>query len=202
MDYHHHARLTIFSREELAKSVVEGRLSLREAAAERGLSRQSASKWVKRYREGGRAALQDRSSRPHRSPRSVDTGLVEREERLRRERWTGVRIAQATGLSRATVSRILTRLKLNKAKMLEPKIPIVRYEHAAPGDLLHIDIKKLARIVKPGYGITGESRRKGDRLDAQALARLARIDPQLLSPIQHRSVQAQADLSVIRARYA
>ena len=64
MDYHHHARLTVYSREQLAKSVVEGRLSLREAAAERGLSRQSASKWVKRFRPGGPAALQDRSSRP------------------------------------------------------------------------------------------------------------------------------------------
>jgi len=158
MDYHHHARLTVYSREQLAKSVVEGRLSLREAAAERGLSRQSASKWVKRYREGGLAALQDRSSRPRRLPRSTAPEQVERVERMRRERWTGVRIAQATGLSRATVSRILTRLKLNKAKMLEAKIPIVRYEHAAPGDLLHIDIKKLARIVKPGHGITGNPR--------------------------------------------
>ena len=158
MDYHHHARLTVYSREQLAKSVVEGRLSLREAAAERGLSRQSASKWVKRFREGGRAALVDRSSRPHQSPRSVDLELVQRVERLRRERWTGVRIAQATGLSRATVSRVLTRLKLNKARMLEPKIPILRYEHPAPGDLLHIDIKKLARIVKPGHGITGNPR--------------------------------------------
>ena len=158
MDYHHHARLTVYSREQLAKSVVEGRLSLREAAAERGLSRQSASKWVKRYREGGLAALQDRSSRPHRLPRSIAPEQVERVEQLRRERWTGVRIAQATGLSRATVSRTLTRLKLNKAKMLEPRIPIVRYERDAPGDLLHIDIKKLARIVKPGHGITGNPR--------------------------------------------
>jgi transposase InsO family protein len=66
-----------------------------------------------------------------------------------------VRIAQATGLSRATVSRILVRLKLNKVKMLEPQVPVVRYEHAAPGDLLHIDIKKLARIHKPGHRITG-----------------------------------------------
>ena len=155
MDYHHNARQTIVGREELAKCVVEGRLSLNSAAAEFKLSRQSASKWVRRYREGGLAALQDRSSRPHRSPRRVTPQLVERVERLRRERWTGVRIAQATGLGRATVSRILTRLKLNKAKMLEPQIPIVRYEHAAPGDLLHIDIKKLARIVKPGHGITG-----------------------------------------------
>ena len=61
MDYHHHARLTIYSREQMAKSVVEGRLSLREAAAERGLSRQSAAKWVRRFREGGVRALQDRS---------------------------------------------------------------------------------------------------------------------------------------------
>ena len=158
MDYHHHARLTIYSREQLAKSVVEGRLSLREAAAERGLSRQSAAKWVRRFRQGGRAALQDGSSRPHRSPCRVSPELMERVERLRRERWTGVRIAQATGLSRATVSRILTRLKLNKTRMLEPKIPIVRYEYPSPGDLLHIDIKKLARIVKPGHGITGNPR--------------------------------------------
>jgi transposase InsO family protein len=155
MDYHHHARLTCYGREGLAKSVVEGRLSLREAAAERGLSRQSAGKWVRRYREAGRAGLEDRSSRARSSPRSTSAALVERVEQLRRERWTGVRISQATGLSRATVSRILVRLKLNKVDMLEPKIPVIRYERDAPGDLLHIDIKKLARIKKPGHRITG-----------------------------------------------
>jgi transposase InsO family protein len=155
MDYHHHARLTVHGREGLAKSVVEGRLSLREAAAERGLSRQTAAKWVRRYRESGVAGLEDRSSRPARSPRSTPQDRVEAVENLRLQRWTGVRIAQTTGLSRATVSRILVRLKLNKAKMLEPPVPIVRYEHAAPGDLLHIDIKKLARIKKPGHRITG-----------------------------------------------
>ena len=75
--------------------------------------------------------LRDRSSRPHRSPRShFRQNSLTACERLRRERWTGVRIAQATGLSRATVSRILTRLKLNKIRMLEPAVPIVRYEHA------------------------------------------------------------------------
>src|ERR1700735_1110561 len=126
MDYHHHARLTIYSREQLAKSVLEGRVTLRERAAERGLSRQSAAKWVKRYREAGVAGLEDRSSRPARSPRSTPQDRVEAVERLRRQRWTGVRIAQSTGLSRTTVSRILVRLKLNKAKMLEPQVPIVR----------------------------------------------------------------------------
>ena len=158
MDYHHHARLTIHSRERLGRSVVEGRLSLREAAAEFRLSRQSAGKWVRRYRESGIEDLRDHSSRPRRSPRSTSSELVERVGQLRRERWTGIRIAQATGLSRTTVSRILTRLKLNKLRMIEPQPPILRYEHAAPGDMLHIDIKKFARIVKPGHRITGDPR--------------------------------------------
>jgi transposase InsO family protein len=155
MDYHHHARLTVHSREQLARKVLERRLSLREAAAECGLSRQSAAKWVRRYREQGRAGLADRSSRPHRSPRRTASELTVQVEALRRQRWTGVRIAQATGLSRATVSRILVRLGLNKVKMLEPVRPVVRYERSAAGDLLHIDIKKLARIHKPGHRITG-----------------------------------------------
>jgi transposase InsO family protein len=155
MDYHHHARLTIYSREQLARDVMEGRLSLREAAAECRLSRQSAAKWVRRYRELGKAGIADRSSRPHRSPRRIPSELAGIVELLRRQRWTGVRIAQATGLSRATVSRILVRLKLNKMAMLEPVRPVVRYERAAAGDLLHVDIKKLARIHKPGHRITG-----------------------------------------------
>jgi transposase InsO family protein len=155
MDYHHHARLTIYSREKLAKCVVDGRRSLRVAAAERGLSRQSASKWVSRFRSLGTAGLADLSSRPHRSPRQTPAAVAERVGQLRRERKTGVQIALLTGLSRPTVSRILTRLKLNKIRMLEPKLPPNRYEHPCPGDLLHIDIKKLARIHKPGYRITG-----------------------------------------------
>jgi len=155
MDYHHHARLTVHGREQMCRLIKEGRLGLCEAAAEYKLSRQTASKWVKRYRQEELAGLVDRSSRPKHSPRSTSQEQVLQVERLRRERWTGVRIAQATGLSRATVSRILTRLKLNKVKMLEPQPAIVRYEHEAPGDLLHIDIKKFARIVKAGHRITG-----------------------------------------------
>jgi transposase InsO family protein len=155
MDYHYHARSTIYLREELAQRVIDCRLSLSEAAAEFKLSRQSAAKWVRRYRELGRAGLVDRSSRPHRLPRSTSVEQVARVEQLRRERRTGVQIAQATGLSRATVSRILTRLQLNKMRMLEPKIPVLRYEYPAPGDMIHIDIKKLARIHKPGHRITG-----------------------------------------------
>jgi len=165
MDYHHHARLTVHRREELARSVLQGRLRLKEAAAEFKLSRQSAAKWVTRFQREGQAGLQDRSSRPHRSPRRTSAERIAAVEQLRRQRWTGVRIAQATGLSRATISRILTRLRLNKISMLMPTVPIVRYEHPACGDLLHIDIKKLARIHKPGHRMTGnpqdETRRAG-----------------------------------------
>src|ERR1700761_1122319 len=158
MDYHHHARLTVHGREHLCRAVVEGRLGVCGAGAEHESGRQHAAKWSGRYRQGGIEALGDRSSRPGRLRRPTSLEQIRRVEGLRRERWTGVRIAQSTGLSRATVSRILTRLKLNKAKMLEPQAPIVRYEHAAPGDMLHIDIKKFARIVKAGHRITGDPR--------------------------------------------
>jgi transposase len=155
MDYHHHARLTVYGREQMCRSVVEGGLSLCEAAVSHKLSRQTAAKWVRRYREGGVSALADRSSRPHRMRQPTCSEQITRVENLRRERWTGVRIAQATGLSRATVCRILQRLQLNKARHLEPQIPVIRYEHPAPGDRLHLDIKKFARIVKAGHRITG-----------------------------------------------
>lgn len=158
MDYHHHARLTIVRREELAQSVIQGRLSLKEASAEFKLSRQSVAKWVRRYREEGVEGLRDRSSRPRRSPRRTVEGRIMEVERLRRQRWTGVRIAQQLGLSAATVSRVLRRLKLNRIRDLEPVLPANRYEHAAPGDLLHLDIKRLVRIQRPSHRVTGNRR--------------------------------------------
>ena len=158
MDYHHHARLTMHGRELLCRAVVEGRLSLGEAAAEHRLSRQTAAKWVRRYREQGVDALWDRSSRPIRLRQLTSPELVARVQTLRRERWTGQRIAQQTGLSRATVSRILQRLKLSRMRDLEPKPAVQRYEHAHAGDLLHLDIKKLGRIVRPSHRVTGDRR--------------------------------------------
>ena len=155
MDYHHNARLTIHSREQLIRKVLRGELTLNSAAAEFRVSRQTAAKWLRRFRQDGATALCDRSSRPIHSPRQISAENAALVEQLRRQRWTGVRIAQTTGLSRATVGRILTRLQLNTARSLEPVIPVVRYEHPFPGDLLHIDIKKLARIHKPGHRLTG-----------------------------------------------
>jgi transposase InsO family protein len=84
--------------------------------------------------------------------------LIGRVEALRRERWTGFRIARQSGLSRATVSRILRRLKLSRIRDLEPKLPVQRYEHARPGDLLHLEIKKLGRIARPSHWVTGNRR--------------------------------------------
>jgi transposase InsO family protein len=158
MDYHQHARLTVFSREALAKKVLEDRFTLKLAAASFNVSAKTAAKWVRRYRDAGVGGLRDRSSRPARLRQPTSPELIARVETLRRERWTGLRIAQQTGLSRATVSRILRRMRLSRMRDLEPKPAVQRYEHAAAGDLLHLDIKKLGRIVRPSHRVTGDRR--------------------------------------------
>jgi len=158
MDYHQNARLTIHSREQLARRVLEQGCTLKLAAASFSVSAKTAGRWVRRYREEGSAGLRDRSSRPHRLRQPTSAELVSRVEQLRRQRWTGLRIAQQTGLSRATVSRILRRLKLSRMRDLEPRPPVQRYEHARPGDLLHLDIKKLGRIARPSHRVTGNRR--------------------------------------------
>jgi transposase InsO family protein len=158
MDLHQNARLTLHSREALAQKVIAEKVTWNAAAAAFHVSAKTARKWVDRYQAEQKAGLYDRSSRPHRSPRLTSTELVERVLALRRQRWTGVRISQTTGLSRATISRILRRYKLSRTRDLDPIIPVRRYEHPHPGDLLHLDTKKLARIAKPGHRLTGDPR--------------------------------------------
>ena len=160
MDYHQNARLTFCRREQLARKVLSEGCTLKLAAASFGVCAKTASKWVRRYREAGRAGLMDRSSRPERMPRQTCFSLVERVLLLRRQRWTGCRVAQSTGLSRATVSRILSRNRLSRIRDLEPRPPVQRYEHAAPGDLLHLDIKKLGRFAAAGHRIHGDLSRR------------------------------------------
>jgi transposase InsO family protein len=113
-------------------------------------------KWVKRHRDEGVAGLADRSSRPHRLYRPTPQPVVDRIEALRRQRLTGQAIAAEVGVSPATVSRILKRLGLNKLKMLEPAEPVRRYERERPGELIHIDIKKLGKFNRIGHRITGD----------------------------------------------
>jgi transposase InsO family protein len=102
------------------------------------------------------AGLQDRSSRPHRLHRPTPASTVERIEALRRQRFTGQQIAQDLGVSPATVSRVLCRLGLNRITALEPAEPVRRYERERPGELIHIDIKKLGRFERTGHRITGD----------------------------------------------
>jgi transposase InsO family protein len=102
------------------------------------------------------AGLADRSSRPHRLNQPTPQEVVARIEALRRQRLTGQAIAAETGVSRATVSRVLKRLGLNKLKMLEPAEPVRRYEREHPGELIHIDIKKLGKFDRAGHRVTGQ----------------------------------------------
>jgi transposase InsO family protein len=158
MDYHQNARLTVHSREQLAKMVMERGYTKRVAAHAFRVSEKTAAKWVRRYREQGLAGLKDRNSRPHHSPSRTVSSLSEKVLVLRRLRWNGWRIAHELKLSRATVSRILRRAGLNRLRSLDPPLPVVRYEHKRPGDLVHFDIKRLAHILQPGHAVTGNKR--------------------------------------------
>jgi transposase InsO family protein len=121
-----------------------------------GVCAKTVRKWVHRFQAQGKDGLHDRSSRPHRLRQPTPDAVVQRVEALRRERRTGAQIAIALAISPATVSRILRRLGLNDLKALEPAEPVRRYERKRPGELLHIDIKKLGRFERVGHRITGD----------------------------------------------
>jgi transposase InsO family protein len=133
-------------------------MSATSAAEAAGVSRRTAFKWKGRYREAGEAALVDRSSRPHRMPRQAHPLRVEEVLRLRQRRYTGAQIASRVGLSGATVARILAHAGLSRLKNLDPAEPIVRYQRDRPGELIHVDIKKLGRIGRIGHRIHGDRR--------------------------------------------
>jgi transposase InsO family protein len=155
MNVHQNARLTRHGRERIVRQVASGQTpkAVSEAA---GVCPRTVRKWVARYRSEGAAGLSDRSSRPHRLRRPTPQAVVERIAALRRERWTGKQIAAEVGVASATVSRVLRRLGLNRLAALEPTEPIRRYERERPGELIHIDIKKLGRFAQAGHRVTGE----------------------------------------------
>ena len=156
MNIHNNARLTVRRREEMALSVLEGRLTQARAARVYDVSPKIIARWVARYKAEGRAGMADRSSRPHHSPNAVDRAVIERIVALRRQRWTGQHIAMQVGVSPATVSRVLSRAGLSRLKDIDPAEPVRRYEHAAPGEMIHLDIKKLGRFNRVGHRITGD----------------------------------------------
>lgn len=155
MDIHKNARLTPLGRERMVKMVHGGQTP--QAVGEAvGVCPRTVRKWVRRYEAEGLAGLQDRSSRPQRLRQPTPRAIVERIEALRRQRQTGQAIAVETGVSPATVSRVLRRLGLNKLSALEPAEPVRRYERERPGELIHIDIKKLGKFNRIGHRITGD----------------------------------------------
>jgi len=156
MNIHKNARLTPVRREEMAVSVIAGQLSRAEAGRVFGVSAKIVARWTGRFRAEGREGMQDRSSRPKAIPTQTAEALAGRIITLRRQRLCGRHIAQRTGVSPATVSRVLRRAGLSRLKDLAPAEPVVRYDYKEPGGLIHLDIKKLGRFEKVGHRITGD----------------------------------------------
>lgn len=155
MNVHKNARLTPLGRERIVQQIESGQTPKAVAEAA-GVCPRTVRKWVNRCHREGVTGLQDRSSRPHRLHRPTPQAIVEQVEALRRQRCTGKQIAAELRISPATVSRILKRLGLNRLSSLEPVAPIRRYERDRPGELIHIDIKKLGRFARAGHRATGE----------------------------------------------
>jgi transposase InsO family protein len=154
MDLHANAVLTVRQRQRVCDLVTAG-VTVTAAALVVGCSRQTASKWVNRRRRG--ESLRDRSSRPHRSPRRTPATVERAILRARGELREGPHvIGWALGLAASTVHAVLRRHGRSRLVVRAPSEPIIRYERAAPGELVHVDIKKLSRIVRPGHRVTDD----------------------------------------------
>jgi transposase InsO family protein len=171
MKLHANARTCPKSRRLLVDRL-EGGWSLTEAAEAAGVSERTAAKWLARWRAEGDAGLLDRSSAPRARPTQLPADRVKAIEALRRLRMTAAEIAEVLGLALSTVSRWLKRIGLGRRSRLEPPEPPNRYERKRPGELIHVDVKKLGRIQGVGHRITGsrtsqkKKRREGRRTGA------------------------------------
>jgi transposase InsO family protein len=162
---HKNARLGFAGRVCLVQRVVHEGWTTAAAARAFGVSDRTVRKWRARYVAEGRSGLRDRSSRPQRSPRRIARALERRIQQRRARRESGPRIADALRLPVSTVGDVLRRLGLGRLPPLVPRPPIVRYERATPGELLHIDAKRLGRIAPGivGHRITGNRAQRGPR---------------------------------------
>ena len=163
MNIHKNARLTPLRRGEMALSVIEGGFSKAHASRVYGVSAKIVARWVERYKAEGRAGMADRSSRPIVMPGITAQAVAERIVALRRWRLTGKHIAMEVGVSPATVSRVLRRAGLSRLRDIEPAEPVRRYEREHPGEMIHIDIKKLGRFSQVGHRITGDPQKGKSR---------------------------------------
>lgn len=160
MNSHQNARLTVHGRALLVTRILEHGLRPEEAAQAMGVSVRTAYKWLARYRQEGLPGLENRSSRPHRCPHQISDDQRQSIINARRKRRIYRQIHQETGISVSTIARLLHREGLNRLAALEPAEPPNRYEREAPGELLHLDIKKLGRFDRPGHRVTRD-RQKG-----------------------------------------
>ncbi len=163
MNVHQHIRMTVHGRALLVKRIEEEGWRTAAAARASGVSVRTAYKWLARFRAGGERMLHDRSSAPARKPRSTPASLVVAIEALRRERMSGPAIARQLGLARSTVGSILRRIGLGRLSALEVRPPVLRYERERPGELIHMDTKKLGRIDGIGHRITGDRTRQSSK---------------------------------------
>jgi transposase len=154
MKLHRNAALSWHGRRRLVQRVVEQGWTLTAAAAAAGVSVRCARKWVGRYRLEGDLGLHDRSSAPRRVANRTASERVEAIAKLRRLRFTAAEIAETLGMALSTVSGILTRLGVGRLGLLGLEQPL-RYERSRPGELVHIDVKKLGKIARPGHRVTG-----------------------------------------------
>jgi transposase-like protein len=157
MDIHQNARSTPHGRRLMIQRLAEG-WTITAVAEAAGVDPKTVRKWRQRYVAEGEAGLVDRSSRPHHSPTRLSASTEAAIEALRRQWLSGPAIARELGRPVATIGGVLRRLGLGRLAALDPKPPVTRYQREQPGELLHIDVKKLGRIDGVGHRITGDRR--------------------------------------------
>ena len=162
MRLHRNAKTTPSMRALLVQRIRHEQWPPAMAAAAAGVSVRTTYKWLRRHRVGGRPALEDASSRPHRMPRRTSSVLTARILAARYERRTAWAIAVQVQIPRSTVAAVLARAGLNRLSRLTPPAPVHRYERTRPGELVHLDIKPLARILRVGHRIHGDRRQMVD----------------------------------------
>jgi len=165
MRVHGSAKTNVYQRRLLIRRVRQQGWTQRRAAEALGVSVRTVAKWLTR----DRTALADRSSRPHRQPRRMTSPLEAAVVALRRTRATAWQISTALRVPRSTVTRVLARRGLNRVALLEPTRPVQRYEWPHAGDLLHVDLKRLGRVVGIGHRIHGDRRRRSRKVGYEFL---------------------------------
>ena len=163
MNIHENARLTPHGRALLVHRILDRDETPEAVATAYGVSTKTARKWVARFQAEGPDGLRDRSSRPHRLREETSQATQERIVKLRRQRVSGQQIARDVGVSPATVSRVLKRAGISRLRDLDPAPPVRRYQRDHPGELIHLDIKKLGRFERAGHRVTGDRRGQSNR---------------------------------------